>query len=316
MRYSVVVTGGGRGIGRKIAERLLANPECSVVVIEFDAASLDWMNGQSRLIPVVGDASDVEVAEKAVRLAAERGTLTGWVNNAAVLPELRNRMQLVTKFGLVKPSANRPRNKTRHYNTSKEHILRTVERSLRNFGTDHIDLLLIHRPDPFMDPEQVAEAFDTLRSSGKVRYFGVSNFKFHQFNMLQSYLNVRLVTNQIELSAYRLENFEDGTLNFCMEKRIPPMAWSPLAKGRIFTDQHERAIRLRDTLHRVAAEIGADRIDEVLYAWLLNHPANIMPVIGTGKKERIDQAVRACGHRLTLDQWFEIYQSSTGHPVP
>jgi Predicted oxidoreductase len=234
----------------------------------------------------------------------------------ALKPGLRSRMQIVTKFGLVKPSANRPLNKTRHYNTSKEHILRTVGQSLRNFGTDYIDVLLIHRPDPFMDPEQVAEAFDALRASGKVRYFGVSNFKFHQFNMLQSYLNVKLVTNQIELSAYRLENFEDGTLNHCVEKRIPPMAWSPLAKGKIFTGEDEKAVRLRGTLRRIAAEIGTDQIGEVMYAWLLRHPAKIMPIIGTGKKERVDQAVRACGYRLTLDQWFEIYQSSAGHQVP
>ncbi len=160
------------------------------------------------------------------------------------------------------------------------------------------------------------KSLHALSASGKVRHFGVSNFKYHQFNLLQSYLDVKLVTNQIELSAYRLENFEDGTLNHCMEKRILPMAWSPLAKGIIFTDKSKKAVRLRDIINRTAEEIGTDQIGEVLYAWLLTHPAKIIPITGTGKKERIDQAVNALKHKLTRDQWFAIFQCSKGHEVP
>ncbi|MBA2175022.1 aldo/keto reductase family oxidoreductase [Halobacillus locisalis] len=231
-------------------------------------------------------------------------------------PSLRENMEIVTKCGIVLPSENRPENKTHHYNTSKAHIISSVERSLQNLQTDYIDTLLIHRPDPFMNGEEVAEAFTQLKNEGKVRYFGVSNFKDHQWNMLQSFLPFDLITNQIELSAYQLENFEDGTLNLCQEKRVAPMAWSPLAGGDVFKAENEKAMRLRDTLSTVQQEIGADDIDQVLYAWLLNHPAKIMPIVGSGKTDRIDRAVKSLEFELNHDQWFDILQSSMGHDVP
>ena len=234
----------------------------------------------------------------------------------ALEPSLREKMELVTKCGIVLPSKNRPEHKTHHYNTSKKHILASVENSLQNLKTEYIDLLLIHRPDPFMDGEEVAEAFTLLKEQGKVRHFGVSNFKDHQWKMLQSYLPFPLVTNQIELSAYHLENFEDGTLNLCQEKRISPMAWSPLAGGAIFKGEDEKAVRLQETLTKVQKEIGAKGIDEVLYAWLLNHPAGIMPIVGSGKKERIQNAIDSLSIHLDHDQWFEILQTSMGHDVP
>ncbi|WP_026688808.1 aldo/keto reductase [Alteribacter aurantiacus] len=231
-------------------------------------------------------------------------------------PELREKMELVTKCGIVLESPNRPAHKSHHYNTSKEHILLSVDNSLRDLKTDYIDTLLIHRPDPMMNPEDVAEAFSELKASGKVRSFGVSNFKRHQLNMLQSYLDDALVTNQVEVSAYELENIQDGTLDLCMEKRMPVMAWSPLAGGAIFSSNDEKAVRLRDTLTTVAEELGTEDLSEVLYAWLLNHPAKIMPIVGSGKTARIDSAVRALEHKLTLDQWFAILHSSMGHDVP
>jgi predicted oxidoreductase len=234
----------------------------------------------------------------------------------ALQPSLREKMEIVTKCGIVLPSDNRPEHKTHHYNTSKKHILTSVEHSLRQLKTDYIDLLLIHRPDPFMNGEEVAEAFTQLKEEGKVRQFGVSNFKEHQWNMLQSYLPFPLITNQIELSAYHLENFEDGTLNLCQEKRVAPMAWSPLAGGAIFKGEDEKAVRLQHTLKKVQEETEAKGIDQVLYAWLLNHPANIMPIVGSGKKERIQHAIDSLSIQLNHDQWFEILQTSMGHDVP
>ncbi|PFG07237.1 aldo/keto reductase family oxidoreductase [Bacillus sp. es.034] len=234
----------------------------------------------------------------------------------ALQPSLREKMEIVTKCGIVLPSDNRPDHKTHHYNTSKKHILSSVEHSLRQLKTDYIDLLLIHRPDPFMNGEEVAAAFTQLKEEGKVRHFGVSNFKEHQWNMLQSYLPFPLITNQIELSAYHLENFEDGTLNLCQEKRVAPMAWSPLAGGAIFKGEDEKAVRLQHTLKKVQEETEAKGIDQVLYAWLLNHPANIMPIVGSGKKERIQHAIDSLSIQLNHDQWFEILQTSMGHDVP
>ncbi|AKM19109.1 Oxidoreductase YdhF [[Flavobacterium] thermophilum] len=137
-----------------------------------------------------------------------------------------------------------------------------------------------------------------------------------QWEMLQSYLPFPLVTNQIEVSAYRLENLEDGTVDLCLEKCVPPMVWSPLTGGAIFSADDDRAVRLRGTLEQVRGEVGAETIDEVLYAWLLVHPARMMPIVGSGKQERIERAVRALSLSLSREQWFAILQSSMGHDVP
>ncbi|MCA1031558.1 aldo/keto reductase family oxidoreductase [Bacillus timonensis] len=234
----------------------------------------------------------------------------------ALKPGLREKMEIVTKCGIKLVSSNRPDHKLKQYDTSKQHIVHSVEQSLRNFRTDYIDLLLIHRPDHFMDPVEVANAFNQLKAEGKVRHFGVSNFKRSQIKMLQSYLDFPLVTNQIELSAYHLENFEDGTVDLCQELRMAPMAWSPLAGGAIFSQENEKASRLRATLEKVAGELSANGIDEVLYAWLLAHPAKIMPIVGSGKMERIQSAINALSISLSNEQWFEILQSSMGYEVP
>ncbi len=233
----------------------------------------------------------------------------------ALKPELRKEMEIVTKCGIKLVSNNRPQHSVKSYDTSKEHIIASVNQSLQNLQTDYIDVLLIHRPDPFMDPAEVAEAFTQLKIEGKVRQFGVSNFKRSQYKMLQSYLDFPLITNQIELSAYQLENFEDGTLDLCQEERITPMAWSPLAGGSIFSSNDQRAKNLRDTLERIAGEIGAHGIDEVLYAWLLSHPANIMPIVGSGKMDRIESAIRSLDITLSREQWFEILQVSMDHEI-
>lgn len=231
-------------------------------------------------------------------------------------PSLRENMQIVTKCGIAPPSPKFPDRYVAHYNTSTEHIVKSAEQSLQNLHTDYIDLLLIHRPDPFMDPNEVAEAFTRLKQDGKVRHFGVSNFLPSQFNMLSSYLDFPLITNQIEVSAMHLEHFEKGTIDLCQEKRIAPMIWSPLAGGEIFTGQNERAMRLREILKKVANELHVDRIDMIMYAWLLAHPANMLPIVGSGKLERVKTAIEAT--KLTLDrqQWFTIFESSNGHPVP
>lgn len=234
----------------------------------------------------------------------------------ALEPSLREKIELVTKCGIVLESPNRPAHRSHHYNTTKAHILESVEHSLRNLQTDYIDVLLIHRPDPLMNPEDVAVAFQELRRAGKVRYFGVSNFKSHQLTMLQSYLDFKLVTNQIEISPYELENIEDGTLNVSLEQRMPPMAWSPLAGGRLFTGQDEKSVRIRASLKQVKEEIGASSIDEIVYAWLLRHPAKIIPIIGSSQRDRVMRAIAALDYQLTLDQWFQILHSSMGHDVP
>ena len=229
---------------------------------------------------------------------------------------LREKLQIVTKCGIKFPSINRPENKSHCYDTSKEHIINSAERSLKNFNTDYLDLLLIHRVDALLNPEEVAEAFTRLKNQGKVRYFGVSNFLPSQFNMLNSYLDNSLVTNQVEISPLCLDAFEDGTLDLMLEKRVKPMAWSPLAGGRLFKGNDERDIRVQKVLNKIKEEVSANDIDEVAYAWLLMHPSKIMPIVGSGKLDRIKAAVKATEIKLTRDQWFEIYVASRGVDIP
>ncbi|GAB6099027.1 aldo/keto reductase [Halanaerocella petrolearia] len=229
----------------------------------------------------------------------------------ALKPELREKIELITKCGIKLVSPNRPEHKIKHYDTSKEHIIQSVDNSLQNLNTDYIDLLLIHRPDPFMDPDQVAEAFNQLKEEGKVLNFGVSNFKASQFDMLSSRLDFPLVTNQIEISVMELENFVDGTIERCQEERI-----APLAGGSVFNSQEEKAVRVRETLEKIAKEVAVEGIDQIMYAWLLNHPANIVPIVGSGKIERIETAAKSTEINLTRQQWFEILESSMGYEVP
>lgn len=233
----------------------------------------------------------------------------------ALKPSLREQMQLVTKCGIKLMTPQRPEQKLNFYDSSKVHILASVDRSLQNLRTDYIDLLLLHRPDPLMNPEEVAEAFTQLRNQGKVRHFGVSNFTPSQYDMLQSYLDLPLVTNQIEISVLHLANMQNGTLDHCLMKRIAPMGWSPLGGGRIFTSEDEPAVRLRKKLTEIAEETGASSIDQVMYAWLLMHPARIMPIVGSGKLERIKTAVEALELTITRQQWFEILKASLGKDV-
>ena len=157
-------------------------------------------------------------------------------------PSLRNKLQLITKFGIKLLSDKRPEHKIKHYDTSASHITWSVENSLKMLATDRIDLLLIHRPDPLLNPAEVAETFSTLKQQGKVLHFGVSNFTTTQFEMLQSYLSFPLVTNQIELSLFRNEPFFNGDTDVMMKHRIRPLGWSPSGGGKSFEDERIKGI--------------------------------------------------------------------------
>ena len=233
----------------------------------------------------------------------------------AAEPSLRDRIELVTKCGIQLLSPNRPDTRVKHYDTSREHIIASAERSLRNFRTDVVDLLLIHRPDPLMDADEVAAALGELRAAGKIRHAGVSNFTPRQFELLQSRLDFPLVTNQIELSVLHLDPLHDGTLDQLQQWRVPPMAWSPVAGGRLFDPANERARRVRGALAAVGQELGAS-VDQVALAWLLRHPARVLPVMGTGKIERLREAAAAENVMLDRQQWFAIWEASAGHEVP
>ncbi len=226
---------------------------------------------------------------------------------------LRENIEIITKCTLVYPDEHV---KTKYYDTSKEHILRRVDRSLKMLQTDYIDLLLLHRPDPFMNPEETAAAFNELETSGKVRNFGVSNYKPLDFEMLQSYVSQPLITNQIEVSVLQHENFDDKTVQHALTKRIHPIVWSPLAGGRIFFGEDETAIRVRNQLEVVREEIGAEKIDDVAFAWLLNHPVGFVPITGACELDFIRRPMDALKYTLTREQWFSIWSAQTGRRVP
>ncbi|MEQ9297786.1 MAG: aldo/keto reductase [Cyclobacteriaceae bacterium] len=229
--------------------------------------------------------------------------------------ELRGKMEIITKCGIKLISKNRPDHKIKYYDTSRDHIIASAEQSLKNLHTDYIDLLLLHRPDPLTDPEEVADAFRKLKSEGKVLHFGVSNFSPMQFDMLNSYLDEPLITNQVEISALCLDQFKNGAIEHCQLHNIHPMAWSPLGGGSVFTGQNEQAIRVREVLTRWSEEKGKG-MDQLLFAWLLRHPANIIPILGTGKIGRVEKAIEALEIDISRQEWFELWQVSAGEEVP
>ena len=263
-----------------------------------------------------------EQVEKLIRTALDQGITTfdhadiyGDHSNEEIFgqvlkkdPGLRKRMQLVTKCGIKFRSEKRPSTRVKHYDTSVEHIIWSAENSLSTLGAEVLDLLLIHRPDPLLNPEEVAEAFATLRKNGKVKHFGVSNFTPSQFRMLQSYLPFPLVTNQIEISFNRIDPLFNGELDTLMELRVAPMAWSPLGGGKsISVDERE--------VFELASKYNAS-YSELALAWLMKHPAGILPIIGTTKPERIEEAARSMKVNLDRQDWFEMLKWVMKKEVP
>lgn len=228
-------------------------------------------------------------------------------------PELREKMQLITKAGIVCPGHYG--NKTIYYNSTREEILREMDESLEKLGTDHVDLLLIHRPDPLADPAETADALETVVKQGKALHVGVSNFMPSQMTMLQSYLNIPLVTNQVELSVKNTENFFNGVVDDAFTRRIPLMAWSPLGGGDVFRSQEEKYVRLRGVLTEIAKGHETS-MDAVMYAWLFMHPVRIAALTGTMNADRIKAAAEAADLQLSYDEWYQILEASRGFSVP
>lgn len=227
-------------------------------------------------------------------------------------PQLRERMEIVTKCGIA--TTAKSENVLGHYITDSKHIVASAEKSLKNLATDRLDLLLIHRPDPLMDADEVAEAFLSLHQSGKVRHFGVSNFTPAQFALLQSRLPFTLATNQVEISPIHQPTLLDGTLDQLQQMRIRPMAWSCLGGGRLFNDDEFQP--LRNELAQVAAELNAASIEQVVYAWVMRLPSKPLPIVGSGKIERVRSAVESHSLEMTRQQWFRIRKAALGYDVP
>lgn len=223
----------------------------------------------------------------------------------------RNHIQLISKCGIEYLGNTRSNLKVKHYNYNKEYIIWSAENSLKNLKTDYLDLLLLHRPSPLMHPEIIAEAISTLKKEGKIKSFGISNFTSSQTDLLNKYVGVE--ANQIEFSLTQHSAMHDGTLDHMILNNIQPMSWSPL--GYVFKEDTEQTRRIHKQLSALLDKYNATE-DQLLLAWILKHPSNIIPVVGTTTKQRLKDAYAATKINLELEDWFLILVACQGHKVP
>lgn len=228
-------------------------------------------------------------------------------------PDLKTKIQITTKCGIRLITPNRPQHQIKSYDTSREHIIWSAENSLQELGVDVLDVLLIHRPDYLMNPHEIAEAVEQLKSAGKIKTFGVSNFTPSQFDLLNSF--TPLITNQVEISLLQRNAFEDGTLDQCLRLGIAPTAWSPFGGGAIFGDSDRpELVRIKPVLAQLCEKYKGTS-DQILLAWLRKHPAGIIPVLGSTKIKRIATAKAALDISLSHEDWYKLWEAALGHRV-
>lgn len=233
-------------------------------------------------------------------------------------PHLRDDM-IITSKASIRPKNDENAYAPTRYDFSQEYILSSVEGSLKRLHTEQLDIFLLHRPDYLFDIDEVAQTFEQLKASGKVAHFGVSNFKPSQVAMLQSALELPLLINQVEINIHNIDAFENGTLDQCQQHKISPIAWCPLggavypAWGNTFSQQDQQ--RINDEL-----AIQAQRYNcqpwQVVLAWLLKHPANIFPIIGSTTPERIASAKTALALNYSREDWYRLFEARNGQAVP
>ena len=221
----------------------------------------------------------------------------------------RSTIQLISKCGIEMPCQNRDFT-IKSYNYSKEHILKSVDKSLENLDTDYLDVLLLHRPSPLMDPGEIAKTFTVLKENGKVLEFGVSNFSPSQFDLLHSVFP--LITNQVEISLNKTEALYDGTLDQMQKNKIQPMAYSVL--GDYFSNISEENIRIKIVLQKICVKYNAEE-NQILLAFLLRHPSKIIPVIGTSRAEKISEMKKSLMINLEREDWFRLLEAKRGKEV-
>ncbi len=222
----------------------------------------------------------------------------------------REDIQLISKCSIQLMSDNR-KSIVNHYNYSKEHIIWSAENSLKNLKTDYLDLLLLHRPSPLMDPDVIKEAVDELLKTGKILEIGVSNYTPSQMAMLESRLP--MAANQVEFSLTANSVMYDGTLDDIVATKRLAMSWSPL--GSYFRENTKKTQRIRRELEPMIEKYKATE-DQLLLAWIMKHPSKIYPVVGTTTKQRLADALKATDIQMDLEDWFILLEASLGHPVP
>lgn len=212
-----------------------------------------------------------------------------------------------TKCGIKQPSVHRPDNRIRHYDSSQEHIFKSVETSLKNLQTDYLDILLLQHPDPLMDADETASALTKLVNKGLVKYIGVADFTVHQHQLLQSRLSIPIITNHLEFNLLNTKPITDGTIDFIKQQYSRPLAWAPLAGGKLVDNNDPTTFNIRNTLKAVAKKYSVNE-EQLAIAWLLKTGA--LPIVGTNSLQRIKNATSAVNIELNKQDWYEIYFSA------
>jgi predicted oxidoreductase len=234
----------------------------------------------------------------------------------ALSPGLRDKLELVTKAGIYVPCSHHPERRTAHYNATGPRLIKSLEQSLRLLGTDHVDLFLIHRPDWLTRADDTAAGLNELLRTGKIRAAGASNYSASQIDLLNAQMEQPLVTNQIEFHLLHPEPINDGTLHQCEKLGVRPMAWSPLAGGRLFDLSHPAAPRLAAAAKSMSSRYNGATLEQLAYAWILAHPSHPLPVIGTNKLERLQSAAQADAIVLEREDWYALWEAAQGRKIP
>ena len=222
----------------------------------------------------------------------------------------RSDVFFISKCGIQYPSEKR-KLALKYYDYSKEYIIKSVETSIKCLNAEYLDLILLHRPSPLMDTNEIASAIDHLKNQGKIKAFGVSNFEFSQIELLKS--NCEIELNQIEFSLTNNKSAFNGLFDYLLTNKIKAMAWSPL--GTYFKSKDEKSKRIKKVLKPLMEKYDASE-DQLLLAWIMNHPLKISPVIGTTNKERIKAAIESLNINMEKSDWFSLLVASQGHKVP
>jgi predicted oxidoreductase len=234
----------------------------------------------------------------------------------ALSPGLRDQLELVTKAGIYVPCAHHPERRTAHYDATGPRLIKSLEESLRLLGTDHVELFLVHRPDWLTRADDTAAGLNDLVRTGKTRAAGVSNYSGSQLDLLDSRMEQPLVTNQIEFHLLHPEPIDDGTLHQCERLGLHPMAWSPLAGGRMFDPTDPAALRLAAAAESMSSRYNGAPLERFAYAWILAHPSQPLAVIGTNKLERLQSAAQADTIVMEREDWYALWEAAQGRRIP
>lgn len=234
----------------------------------------------------------------------------------ALSPGLREKVEIVTKSGIYIPHRTATGVRVGHYDASAARLVHSVDTSLRLLGTDRLDLFLVHRPDWLTHIDDTADGLNQLLGSGKIRSAGVSNYSASQFAALDSRMDQKLVTNQVEFGLFHMNPIHDGVFDQCQTCQIRPMGWSPFAGGRLFDLTNEAAARLAREAEILSPKYDNATLEQLAYAWVLAHPAGVLPIVGTNRISRIESAAKAATITLSREDWFALWVAAKGHGIP